>query len=198
MARSKQNQSNPPQRLSRQLQRDAANLTEEEFKAAAAAEEAHNSKSAKKREADALKALGMQLAALSQSQIKELELSEKLATAITAYQKITSNSAKRRQRQFIGGLLRNDPDETEAIRARYLAITEHDADAKRVHHELENWRDRLIAGDEALTAFVNEYPEASAQEVRLLIRRARTAKDDAQRKLATRTLYRKLADIVQT
>lgn len=182
---------------SARLKRDAANLTEEEFKAAAAAEEAHNSKSAKKREADALKALGMQLAELSSSQLEELELPEKLATAVTAYQKITSNSAKRRQRQFIGGLLRNDSEEADAIRARYLALTEHDADAKRVHHALENWRERLIADDGALTEFLNENSAASAQELRVLIRRARSAKDDKQRKLATRALYRKLADIVQ-
>ena len=199
MARSRRKQSNPPadSTLSPQLKRDAAILTEEEFIAAAAAEEAHNSKSAKKRGADELKALGMQLAELSASQLKELELSEKLTTAVTTYQRITSNSAKRRQRQFIGALLRSDPDEAEAIKARYLAMTEHDADAKRVHHGLENWRERLIAEDAALTDFLDEYTGASAQELRVFIRRARTAKDDSQRKLATRALYRKLADIAQ-
>lgn len=199
MARSRQKKSNPSadSTLSAQLRRDAGNLTEEEFIAAAAAEEAHNSKSAKKREAEELKALGMQLAQLNGSQLLELDMSEKLTTAITAYQSITSNSAKRRQRQFIAGVLRSDPDEASAIKARYLAMTEHDADAKRIHHALENWRERLIADDHALTDFLNEYTGASAQELRVLIRRARTAKDDAQRKKATRILYRKLADIAQ-
>ena len=202
MARSKRNPPNPSPETgahqpSAQLKRDAANLTEEEFIAAAAAEEAHNSKSARKREADALKALGMQLAELSPNQLRELELPEPLATAITTYQKIKSNSAKRRQRQFIGGLLRKDTEEADAIRARYLAITKHDAAAKRIHHGLENWRERLIADDQALTGFLNEYPGASAQELRVLMRRARSAKDDKQKKLATRALYRKLADIIQ-
>lgn len=203
MARSRQKQSNPPAdstqpvQLSKKLKRDAANLTEEEFIAAAAAEEAHNSKSAKKRDSDELKALGMQLAELSANQLKELELPEKLNTAVTTYQRITSNSAKRRQRQFIAGVLRGDPDEASAIKARYLAMTEHDADAKRVHHGLENWRERLIADDAALTEFLDEYSGASAQELRVFIRRARTAKDDAQRKKATRALYRKLSDIAQ-
>jgi len=203
MARSKRNQPNTspeaaPHQPSAQLKRNAANLTEEEFIAAAAAEEAHNSKSARKREADALKALGMQLAELSPSRLIELDLPEQLTTAITTYQKITSNSAKRRQRQFIGGLLRNDTDAADAIRARYLAITEHDADAKRIHHGLENWRERLIADDQTLTEFLHEFPRASAQELRVLIRRARSAKDAKQKKLATRALYRKLADITQT
>ena len=147
------------------------------------------SRSAKKRESDAMKALGMKLAELSPQQLKTMELGETLFNAITAYQGITSNSAKRRQRGYIGGLLREDPDAASAIEARFTAITQHDADAKRVHHQLEEWRERLIADDSALTEFLDLQAktdgagqEISAQELRTMIRRVRTAKDDAQRK----------------
>ena len=177
------------------------------------------SRSAKKRDSDAMKALGMNLAELSPRQLQDLELSDALFKAITDYQRITSNSAKRRQRGFIGGLLRDDAAEAKAIEARYTALTQHDADAKRVHHQLENWRERLIADDSALTEFLDEYgtnakgadrsagenvhgqeqseQKVSAQELRTMIRRARTAKDEAQRKKATKALYRKLANIAQ-
>ena len=158
-------------------------------------EERLASRSAKKRESDALKALGMQLAELSPRALAELDISEKLFKAITHYQSITSNSAKRRQRGYIGGLLREDPDEAKAIEKRYVAATQHDANAKRLHLELENWRERLIAEDSALTEFLTEQRQSSAQELRLLIRRVRSAKDEAQRKKATRALYRKLASI---
>lgn len=165
-----------------------------------------------------MKALGVELAGLSTRQLEELGLSDTLFKAIIDYQSITSNSAKRRQRGFVGGLLRDDIDEANAIRARYIAMTQHDADAKRVHHELENWRERLIESDAALTEFLDKYgaggtntnaaqdtergsedtrPEISPQELRTLIRRVRTAKDEAQRKKATRTLYRKLSSIAQ-
>ena len=156
------------------------------------------SKSARKRDAEALKALGMQLAELSPKQLADMALDDVLLQAILDYQRITSNGARRRQRGFIGGLLR-DADETavEAIRARFALLTEHDAHARREHHELESWRDQLILEDGALTDFLNAHPEGSAQELRHLIRRVRTAKNDDQRKLAARTLYRKLADIVQ-
>ena len=160
------------------------------------------SRSAKKRESDAMKALGMKLAELSPQQLTTMELSETLFNAITTYQSITSNSAKRRQRGYIGGLLREDPDVASAIEARFTAITQHDADAKRVHHQLEEWRERLIADDSALTDFLDLQSkndstgqEISAQELRTLIRRVRTAKDDAQRKKATKLLYRRLASI---
>ncbi len=149
-----------------------------------------------------MKALGMKLAELSPQQLKTMELGETLFNAITAYQGITSNSAKRRQRGYIGGLLREDPDAASAIEARFTAITQHDADAKRVHHQLEEWRERLIADDSALTEFLDLQAktdgagqEISAQELRTMIRRVRTAKDDAQRKKATKLLYRRLASI---
>lgn len=175
-------------------------------------EEQFVSRSAKKRESDAMKALGMKLAELSVQQLKAMELGETLFNAVTAYQSITSNSAKRRQRGYIGGLLREDPDAANAIEARFTAITQHDADAKRVHHQLEEWRERLIADDSALTDFLDllskddgaknggakangEGQEISAQELRTLIRRVRTAKDDAQRKKATKLLYRRIASI---
>ncbi len=170
------------------------------------------SRSAKKRESDAMKALGMELAELSPRQLQELNLGEALYKAITDYQRITSNSAKRRQRGFVGGLLRNDLAEAQAIKERYAALTQHDADAKRVHHELEDWRERLIASDDALTEFLHKYatsvehrPDRTmdeqavipAQELRTMIRRVRSARDDAQRKKATRVLYRKLSSIAQ-
>jgi len=157
------------------------------------------SRSAKKRESEAMKALGMKLAELSVRQLKDLDLSDALFKAITDYQRITSNSAKRRQRGFIGGLLRDEPDTAAAIETRFIAITQHDADAKRLHHRLEEWRDRLIEDDSALTDFLNELPaQDSAQELRTLIRRVRTAKDEAQRKKATKILYRKLASLSDT
>lgn len=200
---------------------DAASALEADSASAGVDSRPEPSRSAKKRDSDAMKALGMSLAELGTSQLQDLKLSDALFKAITDYQRITSNSAKRRQRGFIGGLLRDDATEAKAIEARYTALTQHDADAKRVHHQLEDWRERLIADDSALTEFLNEYgtntksaehsseseqkePEqeesgqmVSAQELRTMIRRARTAKDEAQRKKATKALYRKLAHIAQ-
>jgi len=139
----------------------------------------------------------MTLAELSPKQLEELAPPQNLLTALTDYQRITSNSARRRQRGYIGGLLRDMGEDADTLRQRHAALTEHDANAKRQHHALEDWRERLLAADSALTEFLDEFPGASAQELRVLIRRARSAKNEQQRKIAERVLYRKLAAIAQ-
>ena len=162
------------------------------------------SKSARKREAEALKDFAMQLAALSERQLGELALNEKLRAGIDDYRRIRSNGARRRQRQYLGGLLRAlDADTLATLKEQYARATEHDAHAKREHHALEQWRERLIDDDSALTDFLDTYPQASAQELRTLIRKARDAArkpggDDKARRTAGRALFRKLASIAQT
>jgi ribosome-associated protein len=45
-------------------------------------------------------------------------------------------------------------------------------------HETERWRAELIADDEALTTWLNEYPDTDTQQLRSLVRAARRdAKD---------------------
>ena len=64
------------------------------------------SKSARKRDAQRLKALGQQLAELNDEQRAALPLPETLAKAIADYRRITAHEAKRRQGQYIGRLMR--------------------------------------------------------------------------------------------
>ena len=64
------------------------------------------SKSARKRDALRLKALGQQLAELNDEQRAALPLPDTLANAIADYRRIASHEAKRRQAQFIGRLMR--------------------------------------------------------------------------------------------
>jgi ribosome-associated protein len=64
------------------------------------------SKSAKKREYIALQKLGEKIIDLKQSDIDRLPLEENLRDAILEAQKIKSHSALRRQKQYIGKLMR--------------------------------------------------------------------------------------------
>ena len=73
-------------------------------------EEEWVSKTQMKKQMDALQDLGMELTELSSETIKKLALPEDLLDAIREYKKITSNSALKRQRQYIGRLMRDiDP-----------------------------------------------------------------------------------------
>lgn len=69
------------------------------------------SKSAKKREYLALQKLGEELITLRESELAGLPLDEELLLAIRDAQQITARGAMRRQKQFIGKLMRHvDPE----------------------------------------------------------------------------------------
>src|ERR1700760_12928 len=68
------------------------------------------SKSARKREAESLQELGVELAELPAEEIAALELPEKLETALIELKRLPTHGAQFRQRQFIGKLMRKiDP-----------------------------------------------------------------------------------------
>jgi len=64
------------------------------------------SRSQKKRDVEALQDLGALLVELPAAQFKRMELPDELRAAVTACRKITQNGALRRQKQFIGKLMR--------------------------------------------------------------------------------------------
>ncbi len=74
------------------------------------------SRSAKKREVEALQKLALSIAKLSEKQIERLNLPEELYTAVLTYKKLNSNGALRRQAQYLGVLMREaDPDLIQAL-----------------------------------------------------------------------------------
>ena len=79
----------------------------------------YKSRTQKKNEDRALQRLGEQLIALPSSQLKAMDLPEELLTAIELAHKIKSRSARRRQIQYIGALMRHiDPQPIEAALER--------------------------------------------------------------------------------
>jgi len=129
------------------------------------------SKSARKRQAQALQDLGLALARLPEQHRQAVDMPDDLREAIETYLKTRSHEGRRRQLQFVGKLLRRaDP-------APLLAAVEgfqsgRAADAERLH-TVERWRDALIADDEALTRWAEAHPDSDLQQLRNLIRAAR-------------------------
>jgi ribosome-associated protein len=129
------------------------------------------SKSQLKRDSTRVQELGIRLTKLSPARLKQLPLAELLYQAIREAQKITSHEAKRRQMQLVGKLMRDA--QIDPIQAQ-LAKWEGDSqDEIAAFHQLELWRDKLLADDEHFTKFMNLYPAADAQHMRALIRAAR-------------------------
>ena len=140
-----------------------------------------------------LQALGVALAALPESQLKEMNLGEDLLEALLEAKRIKSHEAKRRQMQYIGRLMRDvDP---APIRSRLAEVEGHSAQGAARHRRLEGWRERLLADDAALTEFAAAFPSADLQALRTAIRNARKEQKDGKPPRAYRELFRILKDI---
>lgn len=129
------------------------------------------SKSQLKREMLELQDLGAELVKLPAHQLAALDLPEKLQDALELARRITSHGAQKRQRQYIGRLLR-DLD-AAPLRAFLEQLKGADRLSKARFQENERWRDRLIdEGDAALAEFLARRPEADRQHLRRLVREA--------------------------
>lgn len=157
------------------------------------------SRTKKKQQVEELQRLGAALIALPAAQLDALALPAPLLAAVREAQRITSHGARRRQVQFIGKVMRKvDP---EPVRAAVAAIAGQSAVARARQKGLEQWRERLIGDDAALTEFMHEFAGGHAsvdlQAIRTLIRNARREITEAKPPRAQRELFRLLRDALE-
>lgn len=153
------------------------------------------SKSQKKREADALQKLGVELIALPQAKLESLPLPEQLMRAVIEAKSIRSHGAMRRQAQLIGKLMR--AADAAAIAEAYHELIAADSSQTAAFHALESWRDKLVSDDkEALTAFINEHPQVDVQMLRQLIKKAVEEKLKGKPPGAGKALFRFLRSLI--
>ncbi|HVC37272.1 MAG TPA: ribosome biogenesis factor YjgA [Gammaproteobacteria bacterium] len=129
------------------------------------------SRSQEKREAEALQKLGEELISLPKKQLDVLPLPDSLRDAIEQARRITSHGALKRQRQYVGRLMRDiDP---QPLRSKLDELRSTDKVGKAHFHQNERWRNRLIMeGDAALAEFLAQHPQADRQHLRRLMRDA--------------------------
>jgi ribosome-associated protein len=127
-----------------------------------------------KRESTELQKLGEDLLTLRADLMNRLDLPEKLADAVAEAKRITNFEGKRRQMQFIGKLMRQlEPARLDDVRA--ALVEQHTPSARETQslHQAEQWRDRLIADDDAVGQWINNFPQTDTQQLRALVRQAR-------------------------
>ncbi|WP_428419750.1 ribosome biogenesis factor YjgA [Methylibium sp.] len=129
------------------------------------------SKTALKKAMHELQALGEALMALPDTRIDALGLSESLRDAVRTAQRTKSFEGRRRQVQYLGKLMRRA--DAEPIRQAVAAFQLGHAKDALALHEAERWRAELLAGDDALTRWIAQYPDSDLQQLRSLIRSAR-------------------------
>ncbi len=149
------------------------------------------SRSARKRESEALQELGEQLIDLHDSIFSQLDLPEALRDAILAAREITSHGARLRQRQYIGRLMRTiDAGPIRAVLDRQQ-LRQRATGAR--FHRVEEWRERLLReGAAALPALAAIAPHVESAELGRLVDSVTRAPDEAARRTASRALFRYL------
>ena len=158
-----------------------------------------------KRESDELQELGKELLSLRADLFEAVGLPDKLVDALAEAKRITNFEGKRRQMQYVGKLMRKlEPELVDAARQALEEQHKGSATEKLQLHLAEQWRDRLIADDDALAPWMAEHPTTDTQQLRALIRQARKDAPPADKAAVSQGLaprkgraYRELFQLVR-
>lgn len=153
-----------------------------------------SSKSERKRQQLELQELGEKLIELKEADLAGLALDEKLREAVRIAASIKSHGALRRQKQYIGKLMRDiDP---EPIRAALARLNADDIRDKRLFARAERWRDRLVqGGSDALTEF-NAVTGTDDAELPRLLAELEVTCDERSEKAVRRKIFRKVHELL--
>lgn len=114
-----------------------------------------------KRDAHDLTDFGTKLLALSVDQLRKFSIPSNLLDALKVAKNIKKHGALKRQKLFIGKLLRSI--DTKPIEAQFdMLLSPHKEDVKQFH-DVEKWRDAIIDDPEKIKEFLSEYPLAQRQ-----------------------------------
>ena len=132
--------------------------------------EDEKSKSQVKRELLELKVLGKTLIALPLKDLNKLDLPERVYDAVVKAQSM-SHGALKREMGFIARLI--DDEDHEQIVVNVAKIKQVHQGEMKQFHQLEQWRDDLLAGDANIGTFLHQqFDDFDGQYVRQLVRNA--------------------------
>lgn len=152
------------------------------------------SKTKVKKQMHDLQDLGEELVKLSKEHLAEVEIPDSLRLAVRDVKKMKSFGAIKRQMQYIGKLMRDvDPVPIQAKLDQWNGTS-------RQHiawlHQVERWRDRLLAEPDSLTELLSAYPGADVQQLRTLIRNAIKEKELSKPPKNYREIFQVLREII--
>ena len=155
-------------------------------------DEQRKSKSQIKREFIAFQALGKELVELSKKQLVKLPLSDSLREAVIEARPLKL-SARNRQIKYIGSLM---PEENvDEIRSTLEDLGRPYKQDTAVFHQLEQWRNRLLQGDQKLLQeLVDKYEGFERQYINQLIRNAKKEQESNKPPKSARLLFKYLSD----
>ena len=129
------------------------------------------SKTRRKKQASELQDVGAALVKLSREQLARIEMPEALREAVLECKRMTRHEAIRRQKQYIGKVMRDI--DSAPIADQLGALEAPSRKQTALFHVAEKWRDDLLADPGAMERFEREFPHADAHRVRALLEATR-------------------------
>lgn len=150
-------------------------------------------RAALKVEMQASKALVLHMMGMSDTLFKKLEIPETLRDAVVDARRF-KGGARKRQLLYTTGLIRHEDPE-----ALYLQIENLERPLQRKveeFHEVEQWRDQLLAGDAAtMDDLLARFNDVDIQYLRQLVRNAAKEKKNNKPPKSSRLLFQYLKEL---
>lgn len=149
-----------------------------------------------KREIKVLNELGKELIDMPPSALKKVPLSDSMRHEIRDGQRF-QRGAYQRQLRRIASLMAHE--DLEAIQLEIARQKQPSKQQTAEMHQLEQWRDRLIEGDDKLlTELIDQFPVIDRQHIRQLVRNSAAEKKRNKPPKSYRLLFKYLSEIKRT
>lgn len=148
------------------------------------------SKSAKKRDAQAIEVLAKRLLELTDEQLADIPLDDELRSVVITARKIKARSALRRQRLYLAKQLRR-ADLTE-IRQAFDSFDRAQLDGNRQFHQAERWRDRILHERHAALDEFSALTGRNSKRLQQLVSDLGKSLPEAQERRIARELFREI------
>ena len=154
------------------------------------------SKTELKKDSKNIQKFGKRISELTINNIQAFKFPLTIYEATIGLKNLKSNSAKKRQVQYLGKLLR-EIDLTDAFLVMKQLEVGSQKEIQR-NHIIEGWRDKLLSNNDSITEFFDEYPKVDRQSLRQTISNAQKEKKGNKPPKYSRQLFKLIKDIIMT
>mgnify|MGYP000235754880 FL=1 len=152
------------------------------------------SKTELKKDSKKIQQFGRKISELTINNIEAFKFPLNIYEATIDLKNLKSNSAKKRQVQYLGKLLR-EIDLTDAFIIMKQLKVSSQKEIQR-NNIIEGWRNKLLNNNNSITEFVDEYPEIDRQSLRQTISNAQKEKIKNKPPKYSRQLFKLIKDII--
>ena len=154
------------------------------------------SKTELKKDSKNIQQFGKKISELTINNIEAFKFPLNIYEAVIDLKNLKSNSAKKRQVQYLGKLLR-EIDLTDALIVMKQLEVSSQKEIQR-NHIIEAWRDKLLINNDSITEFIDKYPQIDRQTLRQTISNTQKEKKDNREPKYSRQLFKLIKGIIMT